>query len=287
MTRAKRTVPILGPLVLLGPLGLACLALGQTAFLSADAIMFLMLRGAQKRSNGVRSDTWTWDAVDGLVLWALTAKPPLAIAACAALLAERRWRSIVLALGMTVVSTLLVTPALGLRWPAEYLHLIVNYDRQFADAAFSWSLRPDHMTNLRSLFWHMSSLGDAAATRLSTILWLAATGSIVVAGLYRRLNSERLWTLAAISFLLLFPHVSSTEDLHLVLLLPMVALAVEIRDRRWRLVLLLCLAVSFLPPTVAWMSLAVRSAVLVAAKLVLAGTIIKGFIAERTAVTHA
>jgi hypothetical protein len=267
-----RTVFLLGVLVLLSPLSLVCLALGQTSLVSAAGLVFLMLRHHQWAAAG-DGDRWSWRlAPDVVVLWALTAKPPLALVAGVALLAGRRWKTVAAALALTVATTLLLTPKLGAEWIGQYLHLLSHYDRETADAAFAWSLRPDHMTNLRALLWSSGIVGDHAACQFSTAAWLVAMTGVVAAGIAGKLRRGIAWPLAVVAYLLFCPHLTSTEDLHLVVLVAFLAVGEEMRTLTapQRAALCLAVVVVFLPPDVTMQAGALRSALIFVLKVVAA-----------------
>ena len=44
------------------------------------------------------------------------------------LLTGRRWRTITLAILLAAITSLLLTPQLGLQWPAQYIDLVTNYE---------------------------------------------------------------------------------------------------------------------------------------------------------------
>ena len=229
MTRRGRSWPVITPLVLLSPLALVCFSLGQTSLLTTLVILLLFLRHMECTADRIgslhtlRGDlTLRADIIDALLLWTLTAKPPLAIAAGVALLAGRRWRAVTFGVLFTAVTTLALTPQLGWDWPSQYLHLASNYDRQTADAAFAWSLRPDYMTNFRALLWSVG-VGDALAAGLATLAWLTTSLGLALIAVWKRLDPRFVWPLAVLSYLIFFPHVTSTEDLHLVLLVAVLA----------------------------------------------------------------
>lgn len=218
MCRRGRTVFVFGVMLLLSPLALLCLALGQTGILSGAGLVFLMLRD-RRRTECVVEQQWSWHIVpDGLVLFALTAKPPLALVAGIALLAERRWKTVVTAGALTAATLLWLTPRLGTDWINQYFSLLSHYDRETADAAFAWSLRPDLMTNLRAVLLSSGFVGDHLACNVSTTLWALASMGVLAAGLAGRLGRGVACVLAVFAYLLFCPHLSSTEDLHLVLL---------------------------------------------------------------------
>lgn len=274
MTRAARTPPIIGALVLLSPLGYACFLLGQTALLTAAGLLYLMWRytlAEADRQTASRCLPW----IDVLVLWALTAKPPLALTAGVALLAQRQWRTVGLALLLTVISTVALTPQLGWNWPSEYVHLLTHYDRETSDAVFTWSLRPDHMSNLRSLLWHTGWLGDHAACRLASVLWLGALGGLLIAAWKRRIPDVATWCLSVLAYLVFCTHVSCTEDLHLILIVAAAGAGAMGTDD-WTLpatLIALCYTVTLLLPGNAVLSDAARSLTILAIKLILAGLI--------------
>lgn len=215
MAQRRRSVCLIGALALVSPLTMISMALGQTSLLTSAGIIFLMLR--HRRADLEATERWSWLLVcEVVVLWALTAKPPLAIAAAAAMLVGRRWKTVCLAIALSLVTTLLLTPKLGYDWVAQYVALLSNYDREMADAAFAWSLRPDHMSNLRSLLWSYGVIGDHVASQISTVCWLISTAAIVVAGAVRKLPGYAAWALVVLAYLLFCPHLTSTEDLHLI-----------------------------------------------------------------------
>ena len=83
MAQRRRSVCLIGALALVSPLTMISMALGQTSLLTAAGIIFLMLR--HRRADLEATERWSWLLVcEVVVLWALTAKPPLAIAAAAA-----------------------------------------------------------------------------------------------------------------------------------------------------------------------------------------------------------
>jgi hypothetical protein len=204
-------------LTFLTPVAAAQVALGQTALLAAGGLFFLMLWSLREGEGRARVGVGWLGAI--AVLWALSGKPPLAVTAGAALLAMRDVRTVVAALGLTAVTTLILLPWTGLTWPADYLHLLATYDRTQADSAFAWSLWAPQMTNLRALLFVDLDVPDAAASRVSNLLWAASLVLIVSAGWLRRITSGGAWALSIMAYLVLCSHVSFTEDL-LLLLVP-------------------------------------------------------------------
>src|SRR5262249_38508872 len=97
-------------LALVSPLAVDSMALGQTAILTTAALLFLMAEHAAG-SKAI--------APAAIVLWTLTAKPPVAVTAGAALLATGRWRVVALAAVMIVVSTVALRPWLGAGWTGD------------------------------------------------------------------------------------------------------------------------------------------------------------------------
>jgi hypothetical protein len=233
----------------LSPVAVGCFVLGQTALLTAAGLLLLLSRDLdeQARTASERRTTFSWR--DVIVLWALTAKPPLALTGASALLAGRRFRAVLLALVLTVLSTALLTPKLGIGWVREYAHLMGHYDRESVDPAFAWSLMPQTMGNLRALLHLTFGMGDALASRWSTGLWLLALAGIVTGGLGRKLPAQACWALAVLAYLLLCPHVSWTEEVHLVLILALVAHATPpaASGLRWAVVGLVLVSLYVLP----------------------------------------
>ena len=195
-------------LLLVTPLTVYTFALGQTAFLTTAGLFCLMVRDAEgERSHGA----WR----ESLVLWLLTAKPPIAATGGLALLARRRGRSVAGAAGLTLVTTLALTPWLGTGWVRDYLHLLGSYDRVGLPSAFAWSIVPQSMSNFRAALHPDLGLGDDVAARLSTIVWSASLVAILLAAWKGPLPAGPTWALCIMTYLLLCPHVSTTEDVAL------------------------------------------------------------------------
>ena len=197
-------------LLLVTPLTVYAFALGQTALLTTAGLFFLMVRDAE--GVGGRSPA-SWR--ESLVLWLLTAKPPIAATAGLALLVRGRGGSVARAIGVTLVTTLAITPWLGTGWARDYLHLLGSYDRVGLPAAFAWSVVPQSMSNFRAALHPDLGLGDDVAARLSTIVWSASLATILLAAWRRPLPAGPTWALCIMTYLLLCPHVSSTEDVAL------------------------------------------------------------------------
>ncbi len=258
---------------LFSPAAIACFKLGQTSFLTAAGLLFLMLRDLERYATGTRAPSLASEWPDVIALWALTAKPPLALTAGIALVAERRWRTVAWALGLSVLTSAVLTPLLGTSWVYDYVHLMIHYDLQTADPAFVWSLKPQTMGNLRALLQVTVGFGDALASRWSSGAWLLALLSIVAVGWRRWLGPEGVWGGAMLSYLLFCPHVTSTEELHLVLVLALVAPASRTVPGavRWPVVAM-ALAVLYLAPGFGYEG-ALRIPGVVVAKTLLVGLV--------------
>jgi hypothetical protein len=204
----RARVPWTAMLPLATPLTVYALALGQTAVLSTAGLLYLMTQ-----DRGDRRDRAAW--AGGTVLWLLTAKPPLAITAAVAFIARRRWRPVIIAVGLTAVSTIILIPWLGPGWVHDYLALLGRYDRVRLPAAFGWSIVPESMSNLRAALNADLGVRDDVAVRLCNPLWATALAGLLAAAWLRSLGWSRVWSLAVLSYLLLCPHVSATENIAL------------------------------------------------------------------------
>jgi hypothetical protein len=203
---SRARLPWTAMLPLATPAALYTQALGQTAILTTAALLWLM---AQDRERSVPP----WRA--GTVLWLLTAKPPLAITAACALVARRRWRPALVGAGLTTASTLAVLPFLGAGWVHDYLAMLGRYDTLHLPAAFAWSIVPATMSNLRAALAVDLGVRDDVAVQSCTAVWAVAIGAIVAAGWRGGASRGRVWALAVLAYLLLFPHVSATENVAL------------------------------------------------------------------------
>lgn len=206
-----------GLLAFFSLLALACFALGQTALLTGAGLLYI----AEKTREENSSDDWRVPILAGIVLWALTAKPPLALTAGAVLVGIRQWRPLLVAGILTVFLTLAITPVLGTSWVHDYLHTINSYDLVNGGPAYAWTVAPSHMANLRGILSVDFGVADDIASRISSILWFIALLLISIVGNRSSLSKGAVWSLGILSFLLLCPHVTSTEELQLVLLIPL------------------------------------------------------------------
>ena len=206
-----------GLLAFISPLALACFGLGQTALLTGAGLLFI----AEKTREENRADGWRVPILAGIALWALTAKPPLALTAGAVLVGLRQWRPLFVAGILTLVSTLAITPVLGTNWIYDYLQTINSYDLVNGGSAYAWTVVPRHMANLRGILSVDFGIADNIASRIASIFWLIALLCIAAVGNRPRLSEGAIWSLGILSFLLFCPHVSSTEVLQIVLLLPL------------------------------------------------------------------
>jgi hypothetical protein len=204
MLRPGRSPWLAGPLLFLSPVSIVGFAYGQMAFRGAAAIVFLMEQTA-------RPDAGSWRRLIPcvLVLWALTSRPPLALTAGTALLALGHWRCVLGAAVLTAVSTAALTPWLGTGWPADYLRLLGQFNREQMPAAFAWVLEPEQMSNLRAFLHLELGLRDDLASRLSSIFWLIALGAVLIVSRLRRLPRPLVWAVSMVLEMLLCPHMNS------------------------------------------------------------------------------
>jgi hypothetical protein len=216
MTHPSRCRKGIGLIMFFSPVARFCFYLGQTALLSGAALLFLALKTSDSRKEG-----WRDTAMTGIVLWAITAKPPVALAAAAVLLGLRRWRTLIAAGVLTSISTLLVSPLLGAHWITDYLHLIGSYNRIDAGHVFAFSVVPEIMGNLRAILSVDIGLRDDVSSLISAAVWLIALASVAITGLRSRVSAPALWAMGILSYLLFCPHVTVTEVLEAVILLPL------------------------------------------------------------------
>jgi hypothetical protein len=221
ITRPTRCRWGIGLLSFFSVTSMRCFLLGQTALLTGAGLLFLAEKNSDRSAH-----KWRNPLMAGAALWALTAKPPIALSAAIVLLGLRSWRTLIVAGLLTVFSTLIIWPFLGAHWIRDYIHLLNAYNKIDAGPIFSWSIVPSIMVNLRSVLSVDIGLGDNVASNISAIVWLGALAYIVVAGLRSRLSAAALWSMGILSYLLFCPHVSTTEELQLVVIL---SLSVSLR----------------------------------------------------------
>jgi hypothetical protein len=206
LLRPSRSPWLIGPLFFLSPLSIAGFALGQMAFLGTAGVVFL---AEQTRKPSGQSWRAAWPSV--LVLWALTARPPLALTAMVALLAVGRWRSVLGAVLLTAASTAALTPWLGTIWASDYLRLLGQFNREQAPAAFAWVLNLTQMNNLRSFLNVELGVRDDLASQLCSGLWLFALGALLLLCRLRARPAALVWALCLVLQMLLCPHMHSYE----------------------------------------------------------------------------
>jgi len=133
----------------------------------------------------------------------------------------RRWRPLLVTGMLSILLTLIITPLLGTNWVNDYIHMIGSYDKVNGGVAFAWSIVPNHMANLRGVLSVDFGISDDIASRISNIVWFIALLCIAANGNRPKLSEGAIWSLSILSYLLFCPHVSSTEDLQLLLILPL------------------------------------------------------------------
>lgn len=207
----------LGLLSLCSPLAFSCFSLGQTAILTAAGLLLISERSPDNLSSiGVKQSI-----LPGIVLWSLTAKPPLALTAGCILIGLRAWHPLLIGIILTIISTICIAPLLGPVWVADYLNLIQEYNRVDADPVFSWSLWPSHMANLRGILSADFGISDNLASSISSYVWLLSLVAISVVGTRKRIRKGYFWSAGILLYLLFCPHVSSTEEVQILLLIPL------------------------------------------------------------------
>ncbi len=219
--RCRRGV---GLLSFFSPLAQVCFLLGQTALLTGAGLLFL----AEKTRGGGHSGGWRDPLVAGSVLWALTAKPPIALFAAVVLFGLREWKTLFVAAVLTIFSTAAIVPLMGSNWMSDYLNLLGGYNKTDIAEVFSSSIVPADMANLRSILNVDFGFSDHSASYISTITWLAVLGCIAIAGLRSRLSAVVLWSMGILSYILFCPHVSTTEELQVIVIL---SLCVSVQSR--------------------------------------------------------
>lgn len=211
----SKVSPLGSAFFFLSPVAVASIALGQTAVHGTAALLFLALASLY---GGRAPESLRAALPSAVVLWALTAKPPVALAAAAGLLSAGRYRAVLMAAALTLATAALVTPLLGTRWPSDYLTLLSSYDRVGAGPVFAWSLRPDMMSNLRAFLSVDLGLPDPLATRIANLGLLLSLGMVVVARWRAAVTVAIAWCFCVLAYLLFASHVSFTEELSLLVI---------------------------------------------------------------------
>jgi hypothetical protein len=191
--------------------------LGQTAVLTGFGLLFIRER---TKVDGTDED-YKKILLTSVVLWALTAKPPLAVTAYAALIALRQWRLVGYSILLIGASTIIISPLLGNGWWLDYIRLITNYDKVNAPSYFAWSLHPESMATLRGFLSVDGHVADGIASKISSVAWILLLSVIAILGPRTKLTSGGIWALGLLSYLAFCPHVSATEEIQMTLLIPL------------------------------------------------------------------
>src|SRR5262249_52534596 len=124
-----------------------------------------------------------------------------------------------IAIALTTVSTLIISPWLGGGWVHDYLALVRHYDRVHMPPAFAWSIVPEFMSNLRAALSADIGVPDDVAVRLSNVVWIGSLAALLTVGWRRSLDDGLVWSVAILVYLLFCAHVSAPEDLALLAVL--------------------------------------------------------------------
>lgn len=216
-TKPNRCRLGLGLLPFCSPLAFSCFCLGQTAVMTSAGLLYIF----EKTRNQVSSVNSKSAIIPGVVLWALTAKPPLALTAGCILIGLRCWRPLLIAASLTTFTTILLSPLLGPDWVSDYIVLLQKYNKVDAGPIFAWSIWPSHMANLRGVLNVDFGIADDIASRISSTVWVLTLSVFSVVGIKSRLAQGEFWSIGILLYLLFCPHVSSTEELQTALLIPL------------------------------------------------------------------
>ena len=207
----------------------SCFHLGQTAILTGAGLLYLY----EKTQDSGKSEKWHTPVLSSIVLWALTAKPPLAVTAATILIGLRNWRPVALAVILTVSTTIIICPLLGEGWWRDYLNMLAHYDKVQGVPEYSWAFHPELMANLRGILSVDLGIADNIASRISSGLWIVVLIVIASCAPFMKLTSGGLWSFGVLSYLALCPHVSDTEEIQLLLLIPF-CVSINDKNLRWQ-----------------------------------------------------
>jgi len=215
-THPVRTRFGVGMLSMINPVTFACFGFGQTAILTGAGLLYLY----EKTNETASTIRWHTLLLSSTVLWALTAKPPLAVTAAAVLIGMRKWQPVALSVALTILTTVAVSPLMGEGWWRDYIDMLTHYDKLQAAPEYAWSLHPELMTNLRGILSADFGIADNISSKISSVIWLVVLAVIASCAPLIKISGGGLWSFGVLSYLALCPHVSNTEDLQILLLLP-------------------------------------------------------------------
>jgi hypothetical protein len=239
----ERRLLTLSRLALISPNALYCLVLGQTALLTTGVLAALLLTAPGRRA-----------ALAGAAcVLALGIKPPLAVVAAAALLAAGLWSTLALAAAGSAAVIAAAVVWWGNGVVGDYVTLVGRYNLVQADPLFRAGFVPGLMSNLRNVLLHTGWLDDARASAVSSLVFLVALAApaLLAVATQRRLRLDVALACTATSYALFAPHLSSTEDLILLVVLLALWRAGEIPKRLHLAYAALCVVPQFFGGSVA------------------------------------
>jgi hypothetical protein len=179
--------------------------LGKTAVV-LGMIAFALITACRGRGD---------DRAAGLLLFLLTAAPPLALAMGLGLLIDRRPKAVSLALCLVAIEVACVAALLGPGWVGDYIRLLTHYTSDTAPRAFRPFLRPDGMSNVRHLLVTLGWADHTAATA-SVAGWATVMAVALAMRDGLRPGTIRL-SLALLAFTIFSPHLTFSNDLLVVI----------------------------------------------------------------------
>ncbi len=197
----------------------ACLIIGQTSIFLGAVLMLLFMQCSEKRDRGKS----TQSVMEVLLLLALSIKPQYFALGLAIALICRRFTVLIMALGGAGIITLLVSPPLGLDWPAHYLNTLQLYSSGNILPAYRDSFAPELMNIFRYSF--ETVVGAGLATLISLLFLVIGYPTIILASMTRSFQrrSAGVWcsmpksVLMLLAIYLLFsPHSGYYEEVLIV-----------------------------------------------------------------------
>jgi glycosyl transferase family 87 len=182
--------------------------LGQSA-----AVLGLITLALISAATDSRKEAWA-----PLLLFLLTAKPPLALAMGVGLLWNRQAKPVLIAAGLAVLEVAAVTYWLGSGWISDYWGLLTHYTADTAPAAFRAFVTPKGMSNLRYLLVAGAGWSDRSASWASVGCWAASMAWGTALVLRKRFPAGPLRPAFALLLYCLFsPHLTFPNDLMVVI----------------------------------------------------------------------
>lgn len=212
----------------LAAIGIFCLSLsvmhiigiGQTAILTLGALALLWHLVYDPEQKRLYPSKWFQDVVLGVILFLLSAKPPMALLAGAVLLGARRWRAASLGAALFAANFTLMLPYYG-GWPyavTDYLSFLQHYNREDLEPFFRECLNYGGASDPTGFMGKLFGLPEQTTMRLCQLVTFIVMPATIVLAWLKKIGPSTAFQIQLTLFLIASPFLRTSEDIAIVLL---------------------------------------------------------------------